>query len=205
MFLLMVLLGLFFLLVFILLVLFIGLMLGCKVGFGFINCKIFEEGCIGGGLWFVVIVVILLGFCMFVLCWLLVDSLFVELFVYGFWGLVGGLLVSVGVVVGEEIWFCFGLMILLLYIVSKMCYFVLDIYIILIIIILVVGFGFGLVYIFSVVVYGVNILFVVWVIIGGNVVVVVLYGWCYWCYGLLFVIMVYFSVDVVLYVLLVFM
>ncbi len=193
--------GLLFLSVLTLPSLFIGLTLGRKVGLGLINRKTLEEGRIGGGLRFAVIAAIPLGLCMLALRWLLADSLPAELPAYGFRGPVGGLLVSAGAAVGEEIWFRFGLMTLLLYIASKMRHSALDTHTIPIIIILVVGFGFGLAHIPSVVAYGANTSFAVWATIGGNVAVAVLYGWCYWRYGLLSAITAHFSVDVVLHVL----
>ena len=100
--------GLLFLSVLTLPALFIGLTLGRKVGLGLINHKITDEGRIGVGLRFAVIAAIPLGLCMLALRWLLADSLPAELPAYGFRGPVGGLLVSAGAAVGEEIWFRFG-------------------------------------------------------------------------------------------------
>lgn len=198
--------GLVFLSVLTIPALFIGLKLGSKVGLGLINKKSMGEGCadngrIDNGLGFAVLAAIPLGLVMLALRWLLADSLPAELPEYGFRGPVGGLLVSVGAAVGEEIWFRFGLMTLLLFIVSKIRSSALDTHTIPVIIILVVGFGFGLAHIPSVIAYGAHTSFTVWATIGGNVAVAVLYGWCYWRYGLLSAITAHFSVDVVLHVL----
>ncbi len=193
--------GLLFLSVLTIPALFIGLKLGSRVGLGFINNKTIQERRVGEGLRFAIFAAIPLGLFMLALRWLLADSLPAELPEYGFRGPVGGLLVSVGAAVGEEIWFRFGLMTLLLFIASKMRSTALDSHTIPVIIILVVGFGFGLAHIPSVIAYGAHTSFAVWATIGGNVAVAVLYGWSYWRYGLLAAITAHFSVDVVLHVL----
>ncbi|TPV54832.1 CPBP family intramembrane metalloprotease [Aestuariibacter sp. GS-14] len=193
--------GMIFLSVLTLPALLIGLKLGRGMGMGLINQRALQEGGAAAGLRFAVALAIPLGLSLLTLRWLLVDYLPPELPAYGFRGPVGGLLVSVGAAVGEEIWFRFGLMTLLLFIAVKVRKTALTTHTIPMMMILLVGLGFGLAHLPSVVAYGAHSGFAVWATIAGNTAVAVLYGWCYWRYGLLSAITAHFSVDVVLHVL----
>lgn len=178
----------------------IGVFLGKGLGLGFVNTKASTPE-VKHGILFGVSVAILLGAFLLLLRWLLTPYLPADLPEYGFRGAVGGLLVSIGAAIGEEVWFRFGLMTLMLWFVHKLngkeqlsdrLVFV---------IILVVGFGFGLAHLPQLNAFGAASTFAIWATVLGNISVSVLYGWCYWRYGLLSAIVAHFSVDIVLHVL----
>ena len=119
---------------------------------------------------------------------------------YGFRGVTGGLLVSVGAAIGEEVWFRFGLMTLLLWLIKRL--FKLDEInqIHLWVVMTVVAIGFGAAHLPQLISYGAGSNFAIWGTMIGNLVVSFLYGWCYWRYGLVLAIVAHFSLDLVLHV-----
>jgi hypothetical protein len=120
---------------------------------------------------------------------------------YGFRGVVGGLAVSLGAAVAEEAWFRLGLMTFLVWVLTKIfrsgevnssiVWFV----------IVISALAFGLVHIPQLLSYGAGSLFAVSGTILGNLVVGLLYGWCYWKLGLSSAMLAHFSVDIVIHVL----
>lgn len=123
-----------------------------------------------------------------------------ELPAYGHRGVVGGLLVSVGAAVGEEVWFRLGLMTILTWLLMRLlghrdlrpgvAW----------TIILVTSLGFGLAHLPQLQSYGAGSSLGIAGTIFGNTVVGMLYGWCYWRRGLVAAIIAHFSVDVALHV-----
>ena len=120
---------------------------------------------------------------------------------FGHRGVVGGLAVSLGAAVAEEVWFRLGLMTLLLWVGSR-------------ILgdrevrpavawpaIVTVSIAFGLMHLPQLTSYGAGSPFAIAGTIAGNSVVGTLYGWCYWRKSLLAAIVAHFSVDLVLHVL----
>lgn len=120
---------------------------------------------------------------------------------YGFRGIVGGLAVSLGAAVAEEVWFRLGLMTFLVWILAKIfrsgevnasiVWFV----------IVISALVFGLVHIPQLLSYGAGSTFAVGGTIIGNLAVGMLYGWCYWRLGLSSAMFAHFSVDIVIHVL----
>lgn len=120
---------------------------------------------------------------------------------YGFRGVVGGLAVSFGAAVAEEIWFRLGLMTFLVWLLSRIfrsgevnasiVWFV----------IVVSALAFGLVHVPQLLSYGAGSIFAISGTVLGNLAVGVLYGWCYWRLGLSSAMLAHFSVDVVIHVL----
>ena len=102
-------------------------------------------------------------------------------------------MVSISAAVGEEVWFRFGLMTLALWAAQK---FVnnrsLTIKHVLPII---VGIGvlFGLAHLPQLASFGADTQFAVWATILGNISVSILFGWCFWRYGLVYAILAHFS------------
>lgn len=119
---------------------------------------------------------------------------------YGFRGVTGGLLVSIGAAIGEEVWFRFGLMTLLLWLLKRA--FKLDTLRLIHVwtVMIVVAIGFGAAHLPQLISYGAGTHFAIWGTMAGNLVVSFLYGWCYWRYGLVSAILAHFSLDLVLHV-----
>lgn len=177
--------------------LWVGFTLGRKLNLGIIN----QGARAGEGTLFAIASGLLLGAALLGLRWLLLSYLPSELPEYGFRGPIGGLLVSLGAAVGEEVWFRFGLMTLLLYVCTKLIKKEQLPPKIAVIVILLVAFGFGLAHLPQLLSYDAGSTFAIYATILGNVAVGSLYGWCFWRYGLLSAIAAHFSLDVVLHVL----
>lgn len=124
-----------------------------------------------------------------------------EIPAYGFRGPIGGLLVSIGAGIGEEVWFRFGLMTLLLYVLGKLkgSLSLSDRSVLLVI--LLDSVLFGLVHIPQLMSYGAGSNFAIWATMLGNIAVSTLYGWCYWRYGLISAIFAHISLDIALHML----
>ena len=122
-----------------------------------------------------------------------------ELPEYGFRGPVGGLLVSIGAAIGEEVWFRYGLLTLCFFAycrvnkvneVPRAAGFS---------IVVLIAFLFGLAHLPQLLSYGANSTFAIWATILGNVAVGILYGWSFWRYGLFAAIFAHLWVDLVLH------
>ena len=144
---------------------------------------------------------VLLGILLLVLRWVLLPYLPETIPDYGFRGFIGGTLVSIGAAVGEEVWFRFGLMTVVLWLVKKV--FKLDLIPakLALTVIIIIAFLFGLAHLPQLTSVGADTQFAIWATILGNVAVGSLYGWCFWRYGLLYAIIAHFSLDIVLHAL----
>lgn len=124
-----------------------------------------------------------------------------ELPAFGHRGVIGGLSVSLGAAVAEEVWFRLGLMTLLVWVVSRLLGdrkirpFVAWT------IILITSIGFGMAHLPQLMSYGAGSPFAIGGTVVGNSTVGILYGWCYWKRSLVAAMIAHFFVDVVIHVL----
>lgn len=181
--------------------LFIGFNLGRKLNLGIINFNNDKGISSSNGITFSIWWGLLLGVFMLTLRWILEPYLPSEIPEYGFRGPISGFLLSIGAAIGEEVWFRFGLMTLILYGYTKLSKNTNISNTVAIAIILLVSFGFGLAHLPQLLSFGADTSFAIWATILGNVAVGALYGWCFWRYGLLSAIIAHFSLDIVLHVL----
>ncbi len=123
-----------------------------------------------------------------------------ELPAYGHRGVVGGLLVSVGAAIGEEVWFRLGVMTILSWVLMRVLGHQELRSSVAWTIICVTSIGFGLAHLPQLVSYGAGSFVGVMGTIFGNTIVGIFYGWCYWRRGLVAAILAHFSVDVALHV-----
>ncbi len=123
-----------------------------------------------------------------------------ELPGFGHRGILGGLLVSAGAAVGEEVWFRLGLMSILVWIVMRIVGHTKITASVAWPVIIIVSIGFGLAHLPQLMSYGAGSSFAVWGTIIGNSIVGTLYGWCYWRRSLFAAVIAHFSVDLVLHV-----
>lgn len=179
--------------------LFVGLSLGKKLGLGLINNRISEPGAFGKGIKFALFNAIILGCILLAVRWGLSSSLPEEVPEYGFRGPIGGILVSFGAGIGEEVWFRFGLMTFLLYLIKYALRHSTLTDGISLSVIAVVGVAFGMAHLPQLWSYGVSDMFPMVSTVAGNTVVSMLYGWCFWRYGLISAIVAHFSLDIVLH------
>jgi hypothetical protein len=190
-----------FLSVFTLPSLFIGFKLGRKLNLGIVNFNSDNAIPSNKGITFAICWGLLLGGFMLTLRGILLPYLPSEIPEYGFRGPVGGLLVSIGAAVGEEVWFRFGAMTLFLYAYAKLSRSQNLSSAAAIAVIFLVSCGFGLAHLPQLYSFGADTSFAIWATVLGNVAVGSLYGWCFWRYGLLSAIIAHFSLDIVLHVL----
>ena len=179
----------------------LGLKLGKPLGLGMLNQTTNHSAGLSEGLKFAILVAVPLALILLGMRWLLTPYLPAELPEYGFRGPLGGLLVSFGAAVGEEVWFRLGLMTLLLYLCSKTVAAVPLSNKVAVSVIVLVAFGFGLAHLPQLNSFGAADTAAIWATIIGNMCVSGLYGWCYWRYGLLSAITAHFTVDIVLHML----
>lgn len=123
-----------------------------------------------------------------------------ELPAYGHRGVIGGLLVSVGAAIGEEVWFRLGLVTILVWLLMRLLGHRELRPKVVWTIILVTSIGFGLAHLPQLLSYGAGSSAGVVGTILGNTIVGIFYGWCYWRRSLLAAILAHFSVDVALHV-----
>ena len=123
-----------------------------------------------------------------------------ELPAYGHRGVLGGLLVSVGAAVGEEVWFRLGLMTILVGSLMRL----LDHQelrpVVVWTIVVVTSLGFGFAHLPQLVSSGAGSAAGIIGTVFGNTIVGVFYGWCYWRRSLVAAILAHFSVDVAIHV-----
>ena len=144
---------------------------------------------------------ILLGIILLVVRYFSSPYLPDEVPEYGFRGVLGGLLVSIGAAVGEEVWFRYGLMTLILWSIKRLFKISVLSDRLVWFVILVVGIAFGAAHLPQLISYGGGTNFALWGTMLGNVAVSMLYGWCFWKHGLISAIIAHFTVDIVLHVL----
>lgn len=176
--------------------LYTGAKLAPFVRVGFVNANSnFKKGTA-----FAIITSLPLAGLLLLLRWLLQPYLPAELPDYGFRGVTGGLLVTMGAAIAEEVWFRYALLTLCLYTylkVSKKQ--TLDSLSALVLISLIAAL-FGLAHIPQLLSFGAASTFAIVCTILGNIAVGVLYGWCFWRHGLVAAIVAHFTVDIVLHV-----
>lgn len=178
----------------------IGLLIGPKVDIGpFQNRTQTNLFHIKHAVGFTVISSILLGLFLLALRWALESYLPAEIKPYGFRGFIGGTMVSISAGIGEEIWFRFGLMTLALWLTKKLCK--LDSLTNKHVLLIIVGVGllFGLAHLPQLTSVGADTQFAVCATILGNVSVSILFGWCFWRYGLIYAVLAHIGVDMVLH------
>ncbi len=124
-----------------------------------------------------------------------------ELPTFGHRGVLGGLSVSLGAAVAEEVWFRLGLMTLLVWTVARIMGDRQVRPIVVWPIIVITSLAFGMMHLPQLLSYGAGSPFAIAGTIFGNSVVGILYGWCYWRRSLVAAMIAHFSVDMVLHVL----
>ena len=174
----------------------IGLMLGPKIGIGIVNAKAADKAFFG--LMFALVTGVCLGGLLLLLRVWLSPFLPEELPDYGFRGVIGGVLVSLGAAVGEEVWFRFGLLTLVLFLIQKWRNQTLSHFSVWAVFVT-VAVLFGAAHLPQLVSYGAGSSFAIGATIAGNMVVSLLFSWCFWRYGLASAILAHFSVDIVLH------
>ncbi|GGF57874.1 CPBP family glutamic-type intramembrane protease [Alteromonas lipolytica] len=177
----------------------VGVHFGHAFGLGLVNQTLENKQRIYRGLRFAVATGVILGTALLILRGVLSSQLPADLPEYGFRGPVGGLLVSIGAGIGEEVWFRFGLMTLILFLVQKLIGSNELNDRIAFMVILLVGIGFGLAHLPQLTSYGAGSQFAIWATMLGNMCVSTLYGWCYWRFGLIFAVVAHTSLDLVLH------
>lgn len=177
----------------------IGLKLGPSMNLGLVNKETGFAKPLQRGLLFATITAIPLGFFLLGLREVLRPYLPVELPEYGFRGITGGLLVSIGAAVGEEVWFRFGLFTLMLFGIKKLGFKVADGNAL--IVMVVVGIAFASAHFPQLASYGAASSSALIGTLLGNLAVSMLYGWCFWRYGLISAITAHFALDIVLHAL----
>lgn len=118
----------------------------------------------------------------------------------GRWGVVGGLWVSAGAAVGEEVWIRLGVMTMLMRFAMRLLGHSELKPSVAWSIILLSSIIFGLIHLPGLIEYGAFSLLTVFASMLGNGFVGILYGWMYWRRSLIAAILAHFSVDVVLHV-----
>ncbi len=124
-----------------------------------------------------------------------------ELPDFGHRGVIGGLSVSFGAAVAEEVWFRLGLMTILIWCVSWSLGHREVRPVVAWTVITITSVGFGLVHLPQLMSYGAGSPVAIGGTIAGNSVVGMFYGWCYWRRSLEAAIIAHFAVDFVLHVL----
>lgn len=178
----------------------VGLTLGRDLGLGFFNnSKSGQIQTLKHMLLVSIIAGIILGLLLLGMRAALLSYLPENIPQFGFRGFLGGMLVSLGGAVGEEIWFRFGLMTLMLWSVKKVLKLNHLSDKIVLSMILLSGVLFGMAHLPQLASFDSATQFAVWATILGNLLASVLYGWCFWRYGLLYAIIAHFSLDMVLH------
>lgn len=124
-----------------------------------------------------------------------------EIPTYGHRGVIGGILVSIGAAVGEEVWFRLGLMSILLWVVTRIAGHKSIRTSTAWLVIIFVAVIFAAVHLPQLMSYGAGSPFAIWATIFGNSLVGIFFGWCYWRQSLIAAIAAHFSVDFVIHVL----
>jgi hypothetical protein len=124
-----------------------------------------------------------------------------ELPALGHRGALGGLSVSLGAAVAEEVWFRLGLMTVLVWCAARLLGHQDTRPVVAWSVIAITSLGFGMAHLPQLMSYGAGSPFAIAGTLFGNGVVGILYGWCYWRRSLVAAMIAHFSVDVVLHVL----
>ena len=153
------------------------------------------------GVVFALVSGVVMGGLLLVVRWYLQPYLPEQIPAYGFRGPIGGLLVSIGAGIGEEVWFRFGLLTLLLAGIKHLFKLQQISSAVAIVAILLVAIPFGLAHLPQLASYGAASTFAISGTMIGNIIVSTLFGWCYWRYGLISAIAAHIAVDIVLHML----
>lgn len=180
--------------------LWLGLSLGQKLNLGLTNSSVLQNGETKAGILFCLYSALLLGIFLLALRFYLSPYLPAEIPEYGFRGVLGGLLVSIGAAVAEEVWFRYGLMTLVLWLFTKIFNLSRISSTVALMCAVLISVPFALAHLPQLQSYGAATNFAIWATILGNISVGTLYGWCYWRYGLLFACVCHFFLDTVLHV-----
>jgi hypothetical protein len=146
------------------------------------------------------VVGLLFGAALVILRWVCQPYLPDELPTLGHRGVVGGLAVSFGAAVAEEVWFRFGLMTLLVWFVTRIKGPSLPSAGQVWSVILLSSISFGIAHLPQLISYGAASIYAITATMLGNIMVGTLYGWLYWQRGLFAAIIAHFSVDLMLHV-----
>lgn len=176
---------------------YIGLTLGKSIGVGLINPELSDQKKRSKAIFLTIGAAIALGALLLLIRSWSLSYLPPEAPAYGFRGVTGGLLVSIGAAIGEEVWFRFGLLTLLFWVINKRIKLTNTL---VLICIFVTSCAFAAAHLPQLHAYGAGTTFTVWGTMLGNIAVGVLYGWSFWRYGLLVAILAHFSLDIVLHV-----
>jgi len=124
-----------------------------------------------------------------------------EIPAYGHRGVLGGLAVSLGAAVAEEVWFRLGLMTLLVWCIARLLGDRKPRPLLVWTIIVITSVAFGMAHLPQLMSFGAGSPFAIGGTVLGNTAVGILYGWCYWKRSLIAAIVAHFSVDIVIHVL----
>jgi hypothetical protein len=147
-----------------------------------------------------VVLGLLLGIALLLLRSITAPYLPPELPAFGHRGIIGGLAVSLGAAVGEEVWFRLGMMTLLIWSAVKITGRIKPSGTQVWFAILLTSILFGAAHLPQLLSYGAGSSFAIAGTVAGNTLVGILYGWCYWKQSLVAAITAHFSVDIVLHV-----
>jgi hypothetical protein len=120
---------------------------------------------------------------------------------YGHRGVLGGLSVSFGAAVAEEVWFRLGLMTLMIWCVVRFSGDRTTRPLVAWTIIVFTSVAFGMAHLPQLMSYGAGSPFAIGGTVIGNTAVGILYGWCYWKRSLVAAMVAHFVVDIVIHVL----
>ncbi len=129
------------------------------------------------------------------------SSLPPEILPYGYRGVIGGLAVSFGAAVGEEVWFRLGLMTVIVWCAVRLLGHRETSPIVVWPVIVFTSVLFGMAHLPQLMSYGVASPFAIGGTILGNTAVGILYGWCYWKRSLVSAMVAHFAVDIMIHVL----
>ncbi len=129
------------------------------------------------------------------------SSLPPEILPYGHRGVVGGLAVSFGAAVAEEVWFRLGLMTVLVWCVARLLGQREASPVVVWPIIIITSVAFGAAHLPQLISYDAGSPFAIAGTILGNTAVGTLYGWCYWKRSLAAAMIAHFAVDLMIHVL----
>ena len=124
-----------------------------------------------------------------------------EIAAFGFRGFWGGLLISAGAAVAEEVWFRLGLMTIILWAIIRVLGHTGIRPAVAWPVMITVSVAFGLVHLPQLMSYGAGSPFAIWATIIGNSLVGTMYGWCYWRRSFIAAVIAHFSVDLVIHAL----
>lgn len=122
-----------------------------------------------------------------------------EIPAFGFRGFWGGLLISAGAAIAEEVWFRLGLMTMILWVIVRVLGHTSVRPSVAWPVMIAVAVAFGLVHLPQLMSYGAGSPFAIWATVSGNSLVGIMYGWCYWRLSFIAAVIAHFSVDVVIH------